>query len=167
MAANKPPQTLADYVTMALSAVLIMALIGSLVFFLQEVFYGGDQFSGRLNWTFFWFIFGIVLVARIAMHPAVGQRAKLYGIVLSIVVWFGLQKFLSFELLMNFMRRFANKEQTADDQNNVTARDRQFEHVEQRLLKPDHPRKRHQQQNARDHRQCQARAARFGLFVSG
>jgi hypothetical protein len=97
--AKKPHHGLADYVTMAISPVLIMALIGSLVFFLIEVLYGADPYAGRLRWVFFWFVFGIVLVARIAMHPAIGERAKLYGLVLSIAVFFGMQKFLSFEIL--------------------------------------------------------------------
>src|SRR5262245_55900995 len=97
--AKKPHHSLADYVTMALSPALIMTLIGSLVFFLLEVIYSGQQFEGRLRWTFGWFIFGIVLVARIAMHPAIGERAKLYGFILSVIVWFGMQRFLSFEFL--------------------------------------------------------------------
>jgi Domain of unknown function (DUF4129) len=97
--AAKPQQTLADYVTMALSPVLIMALIGSLVFFLQEVLYGGDQYGGRLNWTFFWFIFGIVLVSRISMHPAIGDRWIIYGAVLSLVCYVALAKFFSLERL--------------------------------------------------------------------
>src|SRR5207248_7175005 len=62
---KKPQQTLADYVTIALSPALIMALVGSLIFFLLEVLYVG-QYSGRMQWTLFFFVFGIVLVARIA-----------------------------------------------------------------------------------------------------
>ena len=48
----KPSKTLADYVTVALSPALIMALVGSLVFFLLEVLYVG-QYSERLQWTLF------------------------------------------------------------------------------------------------------------------
>jgi hypothetical protein len=97
--AKKPHHSLADYVTMALSPVLIMALIGSLVYFLLEVLYTDHQFASRLRWIFGWFVFGIVLVARIAMHPAIGERAKLYGLALSLAVWLGLQQFLTLEFL--------------------------------------------------------------------
>ena len=52
MASNKPKKTLGDYVTIAISPVLIMAMVGSLTFFLIEVFYAG-QYSSQLKWTFF------------------------------------------------------------------------------------------------------------------
>jgi hypothetical protein len=99
MAAKKLHHTLADYVTMALSPVLIMALVGSLVFFLHEVLAGGQQFDERVRWTLFWFIFGIVLVARISMHPAVAGRAGLYGIILAAVVLLALMRFLTWDQL--------------------------------------------------------------------
>jgi hypothetical protein len=99
MAAKKLHHTLADYVTMALSPVLIMALVGSLVFFLHEVLAGGQQFDERVRWTLFWFIFGIVLVARISMHPAVAGRAGLYGIILAAVVLLALGRFLTWDQL--------------------------------------------------------------------
>lgn len=100
MAASRKHQTLADYVTIALSPALIIALITSLIFFLIEILYGGE-FSSRLRWTMFWFICGIVLVARIAMHPAIYQRAKLYGLLLVFAAWLGLQRFLSVEAIFD------------------------------------------------------------------
>ena len=52
MATKKPEQSLADYVTIALSPLLIMALVGSLVFFLLEILYVG-QFPERMTWTLY------------------------------------------------------------------------------------------------------------------
>jgi hypothetical protein len=91
---NKPQPSLADYVTMALSPVLIMALVGSLIFFLLEVLYVG-QYSGRMQWTLFFFVFGIVLVTRISIEQGSG-RATLYGIVLAVAVWLALQAFIEY-----------------------------------------------------------------------
>ncbi len=99
MAAKKLHHSLGDYVTMGLSPVLIIALITSLMFFLTEVISGGQPHVERLRWTLFWFIFGIVWVARISMHPAVYERARLYGIILSLAVWVGLQRFLVMDQL--------------------------------------------------------------------
>src|SRR5262249_9491918 len=56
------PLTLADYVVGALSPALIMALVGSLVFFLLEVLYVG-AYSSQLQWGLFFFVFAAVLIA--------------------------------------------------------------------------------------------------------
>src|SRR5437016_5337337 len=93
-AKKKPQQTLADYVTIALSPVLIMALIGSLIFFLLEILYVG-QYSGRMQWTLFFFVFGIVLIARISIELGSG-RALLYGIGMAVAVWLALQAFIEY-----------------------------------------------------------------------
>jgi hypothetical protein len=93
--AKKLHHTLGDYVTMGISPVLIITLVTSLVFFLAEILYGGRPYEGRVLWFLFWSVFGIVWVARIAMHPAIGTRARLYGLVLGVVVWIALQKFIS------------------------------------------------------------------------
>src|SRR5215469_14272460 len=90
----KPSKTLADYVTIALSPVLIMALVGSLVFFLLEVLYVG-QYTGRMQWTLFFFVFGIVLIARLAIEQG-GGKAMVYGIVLAFAVWLALMKFIEY-----------------------------------------------------------------------
>src|SRR5437870_9759340 len=94
MPKKKPQQTLADYVTIALSPVLIMALVGSLIFFLLEVLYVG-QYSGRMQWTFFFFVFGIVLIARISIEQG-GGRAMLYGVGMALVVWLALQAYIEY-----------------------------------------------------------------------
>jgi hypothetical protein len=93
MAANKPQPTLADYVAIALSPALIMALVGSLVFFLLEILYVG-QYQGRMQWILFLFVFAAVLIARMSMMDGVAERAPLYGLVLGVAVWLGLQKFV-------------------------------------------------------------------------
>ena len=79
----------ADYVAMALSPALIMALVGSLIFFLLEILYAG-AYTGRLQWILFFFVFGAVLVARISMQPDIASRANLYGGILGLLVWIGL-----------------------------------------------------------------------------
>jgi hypothetical protein len=88
-------QTLADYVTIALSPLLIMSLIGSLVFFLLEVLYAG-QYMGRMQWTFFFLIMGLVLVARVSIE--LGEaRARTYGSILAVVAFLALQRFMSLD----------------------------------------------------------------------
>jgi hypothetical protein len=89
-----PGKTLGDYVTIAFSPLLIMALVGSLVFFLLEVLYGG-RYSARLQWTLFWFVFAMVLIARIAIEQADG-RAGMYGLGLGAAVFLSLQAFIEY-----------------------------------------------------------------------
>jgi hypothetical protein len=95
MAAEKPRPSTADYVAIGLSPLLIMALVGSLVFFLVEVFYRGD-FEGRIQYILFFYVFGAVLVARISMEFGISDRAPLYGIVLAVAAWIGLGLFVEF-----------------------------------------------------------------------
>jgi hypothetical protein len=91
---EKPEQSLADYVTIALSPVLIMALVGSLVFFLLEILYVG-QYSERLQWELFFFVFGMVLISRVAIEQG-SEKAGVYGIALGIVVFLALQAFIEY-----------------------------------------------------------------------
>jgi len=70
----------------ALSPVLIMALVGSICFFLIEVFYRG-QMAGSVRWVMFWFVVAIVLVSRIAIEKS-SEYAALYGLALALTVWF-------------------------------------------------------------------------------
>src|SRR5271156_3196293 len=83
---SKPGQTAADYMVIALSPALIMALVGSLCFFLIEVFYRGKM-QGRVRWVMFWFVVAIVLVSRIAIEQT-SEYAALYGLALAGTVWF-------------------------------------------------------------------------------
>src|SRR5215208_4212150 len=77
MASEREPPSTADYVVTALSPVLVMLMVGSLVFFLVEVLYEG-KYSGRLLYTLFFFVAGAVLTARIAIETD-ASRASLYG----------------------------------------------------------------------------------------
>lgn len=72
MAKARLQKTLADYLAIAVTPVLIMLLVGSLVFFLQSLFYTGGH-SSRVLWILFWFVIGSVLVARIAMEQGRAQ----------------------------------------------------------------------------------------------
>lgn len=91
----RPQKNLADYVAIAIGPALIMALIISLVFFLLEVLYLG-KYEGRLQWIFFFFIFGTVLIARVSMEPGISERAPLYGIALGLATWLTLAAFVEF-----------------------------------------------------------------------
>jgi hypothetical protein len=85
----------ADVVALVLSPVLIMALVGSLVFFLLEVLYAGAH-PGRIQWVLFFFVFGAVLVARISMQADIASRAFLYGGVLALVAFIALLQYVIF-----------------------------------------------------------------------
>jgi chromate transport protein ChrA len=81
----KPRQTAADYMVIALSPALIMVLVGSLCFFLIDVFYRG-QMAGGVRWVMFWFVLATVLVSRIAIEKS-PEYAALYGLALAATVW--------------------------------------------------------------------------------
>jgi hypothetical protein len=98
---QREPPTLADYVVTALSPALIMGLVGSLAFFLLEVLYAG-QWPERLHWTMFFFVFGAVLVARIAIEVNPGH-AKFYAIALGGVTLLAGTKFTAGGLLSNLI----------------------------------------------------------------
>ncbi len=98
MAKSRLDKTLGDYVVIALSPALIMTLVGSLVFFLLEVSYRG-QYASRMHWILFWFVFGAVLVARIAIEE--GQaHARLFGVVLCGAVGFAAMRFIDDAVLI-------------------------------------------------------------------
>jgi hypothetical protein len=82
---SKPQKTVADYMVIALSPVLIMVLVGCLCFFLIEVFYRGKMIEA-VCWVMFWFVIGIVLVSRIAIENST-QHAVAYGLALAIATW--------------------------------------------------------------------------------
>ena len=54
-------------ITACISPILIMLMLGSLVYFLIDVLYAGD-YSGRLLYTFTFYVIGAVLIARIAIE---------------------------------------------------------------------------------------------------
>lgn len=92
MARSRPQMTNIDYVVIALSPALIMMLVGSLCFFLLEVFYRG-QYEARLTWIMFWFVLGTVLIARISMEEG-AERASIYGLALAGAVALAMMRFV-------------------------------------------------------------------------
>jgi hypothetical protein len=84
--------TNADYVAIAVAPALIMALVGSLVFFLIEVLYVGN-YTGRLNYVFALFVFATVLIARIAIEFG-GEHAMKYGLALGGITFLALERFI-------------------------------------------------------------------------
>ena len=90
MIPNKPQKTAADFMVIALSPALIMVLVGSLCFFLIEIFYRG-RMGGSVRWVMFWFVVAIVAVSRIAIEKS-SEYAALYGLALAGTVWFYLAR---------------------------------------------------------------------------
>jgi hypothetical protein len=93
MARRKLQKTLADYLAIGVTPILIMLLVGSLVFFLQELFFQGQRFESRSRWILFWFVIGSVLTARIAVESGRAQ-ASAYTAGLSIAVGLAIFKFV-------------------------------------------------------------------------
>jgi hypothetical protein len=94
MASEREPPSAADYVVTALSPVLVMLMVGSLVFFLVEVLYAG-KYSDRLLYTLFFFVMAAVLVARISIQSDAG-RALIYGLVLAVVTYIALLSYVEY-----------------------------------------------------------------------
>jgi hypothetical protein len=84
MPKSKRKKTLADYIVIAISPLLIMTLVGSLTFFLLQLTYHG-QYEMRLKWILFWFVMAAVLVARIAIEQG-KEHATMFGIALTAAV---------------------------------------------------------------------------------
>jgi hypothetical protein len=89
--ARRLDKTLADYLVIAISPALIMTLIGSLVFFLVQVFYSG-QYVARLHYILTLFIFAAVLIGRISIEEG-AERAALFAIPLGIATFLAIEKF--------------------------------------------------------------------------
>jgi hypothetical protein len=96
MAQTRHHQTLGDYMGIAIGPILIMAMVGSLVYFLLEVLYAG-KYEFRLQWILFCFVFGIVLVARMSMRDDLSAPWGTYGLVLGFVVWLAICKYVHFD----------------------------------------------------------------------
>ena len=82
---DTPRKTPADYLLEAVCPALIILLVGSLAFFLIQVFYRGDLVQG-VRWTMFWFVLAIVLVSRVGIQQS-KRHALFYGIALAIATW--------------------------------------------------------------------------------
>src|SRR4051794_24727609 len=85
MLPEKPRKTSADYLVIAVNPVMIMLLVGSLSFFLTQVFYRGALINS-VRWTLFWFVIGIVACARLGIERGRGT-AMLYGGALAAATW--------------------------------------------------------------------------------
>src|SRR5947199_1314995 len=96
MAQTRHHQTLGDYMAIAISPILIMAMVGSLVYFLLEVLYVG-KYEFRLQWILFFFVFGIVLVARMSMRDDLSAPWGVYGLVVGFVVWLAICRSVQFD----------------------------------------------------------------------
>ncbi|MBC7852340.1 MAG: hypothetical protein IAF94_02800 [Pirellulaceae bacterium] len=90
--ASRPPVTTADYMVVALSPTLIFFLVGSLCFYLVEVFYQG-QYEYRLLFVMGMFVMGIVALSRMAMEEG-WAYAFLYAVGLAVVVGIALATFI-------------------------------------------------------------------------
>src|SRR5262249_21101856 len=95
MASERSHPTAADYVTLVLSPALIMALVGSLVFFLLEVFYAGE-YEFRLQWILFFFVFAAVLIARLTVTGVSHLPPTAYALVLGVLVFIGMCLFVDY-----------------------------------------------------------------------
>lgn len=93
--AQRLPKTLVDYLVIAISPALIMALVGSLVLFLIEVFYQGN-FHGRLQYIFVLFVIATVLIGRISIEEG-RERAGLFAVPLGMVTLLAINKFVEFQ----------------------------------------------------------------------
>jgi hypothetical protein len=94
MVPKREPPTAGDAVVTALSPILIIGLVGSLVFFLAEVFYAG-KYEHRLLYTLFFFVIGAVLVGRVAV--AIDRaRAWMYGGILAVVTFIALKAWVDY-----------------------------------------------------------------------
>lgn len=85
----------ADIVVLALNPALVMGMVGSLVYFLLEVFYAG-AYGDRMMLILASFVAGIVLITRIALTTEISDRASLYGLVLGGLVWVSMQRFVEY-----------------------------------------------------------------------
>lgn len=84
-----------DYVVIAINPAIIMVLIGSLVYFLLELFYQG-QYPARLHYCLTLFIVGIVLIGRISIEEG-WERASIFAAAMAIVISIAMQRFVSYK----------------------------------------------------------------------
>src|SRR5262245_12011620 len=97
--ARRSPETLADYLVVAIAPALIVLLVGSLMWFLVEVFYQGE-YKGRLLWIMAMFVIAIVGVARISIEEGMA-RASLFGWALAAAIGMALVKLVSDGLFLS------------------------------------------------------------------
>ncbi len=87
---RRPPETLADYLAIAVCPFLIFLLVASMMFFLVEVFHEGE-YKWRLQFVMAMFCMAIVCIARIAMEEGTSY-ASLFALPLGAVVAFAIMR---------------------------------------------------------------------------
>src|SRR6184192_2257909 len=98
MAADRDQSSAADIVFTAVSPALVMLMVGSLIFFLITVLPTGD-YKERLLYTTFFFVFGAVLIARIAIQYD-AARATVYGLGLGVVTFLAMTAYVDYPAAM-------------------------------------------------------------------
>ena len=94
MAADDDSPSPIALLAIAINPLLIMLMVGSLVWFLVDVFYQG-QYSGRLLWSLSFFVAGAVLIARIAIELG-ASRATVYAAALGGAVFLAMLRFVDY-----------------------------------------------------------------------
>ena len=90
---RRSPETLADYLVVAIAPLLIVLLVGSLMWFLVEVFYQGE-YKWRLLWIMAMFVIAIVGIARISIEEGLAY-ASLFGWALAAAIAMALVRLVS------------------------------------------------------------------------
>ena len=93
--ARRLQPTLIDYVVIAINPALIMVLIGSLVYFLLEMFYQG-QYPERLHLCLTMFVFAAVLICRISIEEG-WERALPFGVILALAICAAMHRFVVYK----------------------------------------------------------------------
>jgi hypothetical protein len=93
--ARRLQPTLIDYVVIAINPALIMVLIGSLVYFLLEMFYQG-QYPERLHFCLTMFVFAAVLICRISIEEG-WERALPFGVILALAICAAMHRFVVYK----------------------------------------------------------------------
>lgn len=110
--AKRLEKSMVDYVTIAISPMLIMLLVGSLMFFLLETVFSSAQYGGMLKWTMFWFVIAIVLISRIGIEQGTAYASG-YGLALAAAVWLVAAKYTNAmvapAVVLGIVWWFANK----------------------------------------------------------
>ena len=86
--------SLIDIAAVVISPALVMLMVGSLTFFLITVLYQG-AYPDRLLYTFFFFVFGAVLIARISIRFG-RARAMLYAAGLGGACFLAMMAFVTY-----------------------------------------------------------------------
>jgi hypothetical protein len=94
VASDRQQLPLIDVASVVVAPVLVMLMVGSLVFFLIEVLQAG-RFEGRLHYTFFFFVIGAVLIARIAIQRG-SKLAALYAVLLGGACFVAMMAFVEY-----------------------------------------------------------------------